>query len=65
MPKVHNTRKQRAELLLKRLEEGPAFGFSLRSWSFNPKEAKRRYKLWAETWIIPEVKALIKELNDK
>lgn len=64
MPKVVNTRKQRAAELLAMLERGP----SLRISGFAPltvKEIQEGYKLWVETWVIPELKALVPELKGK
>ena len=66
MPKVIDTRKQRARKLVKRLEEGPSFSHPFGSiGTMHPKEASEQYKIWASTWIIPELKQLIPELRAK
>jgi len=62
------TRKARAERLLKQLSRGPSF---LQADPFIPvhKELAAKlayhYRLWVETWIIPEVEGLIPELRKK
>jgi hypothetical protein len=62
MPKVTDTRKQRAAKLLERIERGP---------SFNPRtgepltteEAQRLYCVWMQSWILEDLKDLIPELR--
>jgi hypothetical protein len=63
MPKVTNTRKQRAAALLRTLETGPCLGFS--GMKMSPDEARRDTQLWLRTWVIPEVKRLVPELKPK
>lgn len=61
MPKTTNTRKQRADDLLKTLERGPSI--------FNPKksiveeEFRERYDLWFRTWILRQFIDLVPELR--
>lgn len=55
MPKRHDTRKQRAQLLQSRLTEGPVFDDTF-VFEFTPEEAKRGYSLWVRTWVLPELK---------
>ena len=56
------TRKQRAKILLKRLNEGPSLSMRLDGLSQLAQEEVRR---WLDSWILPEVKALIPELRDR
>jgi hypothetical protein len=63
MPKVENTRAQRAMELLQRLERGPSF--TEYSEGFTAPEASRQYQGWAEAWIIEELKALVPELRKR
>ena len=64
MPKVHNTRKQRAKELLKKLTRGPSiFGCGIET--LNEEEFASRWKIWTESWIIHELKYLIPELREK
>jgi hypothetical protein len=63
MPKVCNTRKQKAKELLERLERGPAF--SAVFCDFNQEEAIRQFRIWSKSWIIPVVKELIRELKEE
>lgn len=63
MPKVEGTRKQKAKELLDRLTRGPSYSDIGRA--FNVEEASSQYKMWAESWIIPEVLALVPELKVK
>jgi hypothetical protein len=64
MPKVIDTRKQKAKELLDMLERGPAFSDTFCE-SFTVDEAKRQYQLWTNSWIIPVAKRLIPELKEK
>ncbi len=57
MPKVYDTRKQRAIELLERLRRGPAH--------LEQSTPLESYQLWAESWIVPELKKLIPELKEK
>jgi hypothetical protein len=64
MPKVTDTRKQRAAVLRTRLARGPAFS----AFDFNAAQqqiAIDAYRLWAESWILPELDALVPELRKK
>ncbi len=63
MPKTINTRKQRAEELLKRLSTGPAFFNDSIGGPTTEESARKHYRLWAETWVIPLVKNLVPELR--
>lgn len=76
MPKVHNARRQRAKELLERATRGPAtdLTFCQLDCHFSlPDEQRKvitehfrnRYKLWAETWVVPELHYLIPELKDE
>lgn len=56
------TRKDRATELLRKLKEGPCFDH-FGGEEYTPAHAKYRYQLWASTWIIGELVALIPELK--
>jgi len=65
MPKVTGTRKQRAQKLLERIQNGPSFSdpasFGLEPLSVS--EASRQYRAWAQMWTLEELKALVPELR--
>lgn len=64
MPKVHDTRRQRANELLKHLERGPAFDeVTNKPWDDSWDGFPAQYKRWCESWIIPVVKELVPELK--
>jgi hypothetical protein len=74
MPKLTNTRAQRAAQLRKRLEIGPSINFiGLRLPSGHTidhadaaaieSEIRRRFQSWSETWLIPDAVSLIRELQ--
>jgi len=65
MPKVHNTRRQRAAELLRRLEEGPAFSSSLFNEAFTKATAADDYRIWVTSWVIPVVKQPVPELKER
>ena len=62
MPKVSNTRNHRALELLQRLEDGPSFS-DIFGEGMTTEEATKQFKIWATTWLIPEVKDLVLELR--
>jgi hypothetical protein len=62
MPKVSNTRKQRALQLLGRLREGPSFSPFQMSTSAR-RQASEQFKLWSGSWIIYELIDLVPELR--
>lgn len=59
------TRKQRAAELLERVRRGPALSDIGKSAEHGRAlaEAQRGYRIWADTWIIPGLVALIPELK--
>jgi hypothetical protein len=61
MPKVSNTRKQRALELLRRMHDGPAFGFT--GQTMKPDEVSEDYKTWVRSWILFEIIQLVPELR--
>jgi hypothetical protein len=61
MPRVYDTRKQRAVQLLLRLREGPAFGFGNKP--MTRKQAEQEYRLWSQSWMILELISLVPELR--
>lgn len=63
MPKTKGTRKQQALELLKDAQTGPRFDDTFAG-RYSPMHAKNEYLLWAETYIIPQLKKLIPELKE-
>jgi hypothetical protein len=65
MPKIDNTRKQRAIALLQRLRRGPSLATSRKSYS--PKEAEREFSFWLTDTIslvidiVPELQRMRKD----
>ena len=63
MPKVIDTRKQRAAKLLERIERGPSFNPPMAGEPLTTEEAQRLYRIWMQSWILEDSKALITELK--
>lgn len=66
MPKVRNTRRQRAALLLQKLTHGPSWGTLPPEAVLSDRaaeEATRQYRSWVQSWILPEVRDLLPELR--
>jgi len=67
MPKVHGTRKQKANELLRMVTNGPSFSLDFPHQSTERdkylKLAEKDYRLWANSWIIPKLKELVSELE--
>lgn len=64
MPKIHDTRKDKAKELLDLVLRGPATSFNI--FKHEPptdENINRQYKLWAETWVVPLLKELVPELK--
>lgn len=56
------TKPGRAGTLLRRLAAGPSFyaiGPGARDRMLTPEQAQAQYRLWAASWITPEVLALL------
>ena len=65
MPKTYSqTKKGRANELLKRLERGPDFR-TMYGEPLTAQDASRRYRLWAEVWVLDELRDLVPELRYK
>ncbi len=62
MPKVIDTREQRAAELLKLVKTGPALSRSFDGSKFTPEQALYHYHLWADTWVLPLINQLVPEL---
>ena len=62
MPKVTNTRKQRANELLERLKRGPSLS-AHRMGMHSAREAEAQVKIWLGSWVIHEVIDLVPELR--
>lgn len=60
---TNQTRKDRAEELLRRLEKGPTLPFYMEAEA--KKQAYESLRLWIQSWIVEEVKDLIPELRPK
>lgn len=63
MPKVIDTRKQRAAELQRMLTDGPHMAMPYEKLS--QEEIKQHYDLWFNTWIKRELMELIPELRKK
>jgi hypothetical protein len=63
MPRVTNTRKHVAARLRARLERGPEYIDHPARPAFTPEEAKRQYRIWAESWILDDLEQLVPELR--
>jgi hypothetical protein len=61
MPKVTDTRKQRAAELLKKVKQGPHFS-TIGGSQDTPTE---QYQRWAESWIVTELCDLVPELRKR
>lgn len=53
------TRKQRAQELLERIEGGPCFQ-EIPGIPFTVEEARRAYRVWAQTWVRDQAMALLR-----
>lgn len=64
MPKIRDTRKDKAQELLALVLRGPSTSFDIFKHE-PPTDANinRQYKLWAETWVVPMLKELVPELK--
>ena len=60
---MRNTRMARARELERRLVLGPAFRIGGHPTLFTPAEAASQYRRWVESWVLPEVCALVPELK--
>ena len=47
------------------LTKGPSLADNVDGSPYTPAQARYGYKLWAESWVIPLVKALVPELKKK
>lgn len=62
MPKVIDTRRQRAAKLLERIMHGPSFNPTTGG-PLTTEEAQRLYRIWMQSWILEDLKNLIPELK--
>lgn len=62
MPKVTNTRAQRAKELIDLVSRGPSFSDS-NVMEFTPAAAADCYRLWASMWVAPLLAQLVPELQ--
>ncbi len=72
MPRVTDTRKARAAELQKRATSGPDFGLTFSTADLTDqqkqileRELRDRYRLWAESWLLPPIKSLVPELRQE
>jgi hypothetical protein len=64
MPKVRDTRKQRAAKLARLLTEGPSFSEPFYTGeAFTAKLATQQYKNWSRSWVLAELFELVPELR--
>ena len=57
------TRKYRAREVRRRLALSPCFSYAIGGGELTPAEAAHQYKLWVESWILPELDDLLPELR--
>lgn len=66
MPKVHDTRKQKAAELMRLVTKGPSLSHSgFVDDPYTPQMAMESCKCWLESWVTPLVKELVPELRKK
>jgi hypothetical protein len=64
MPKIHDTRREKAAKLFKMVKNGPSFSNPFYSGEvFTVKEATAQYQRWAESWVIELLTELVPELR--
>lgn len=63
MPKVTNTRRERAAKLLERLQRGPHFVDPIPDEPLTADLASRAYRCWAQSWILDDLQDLVPELR--
>ena len=63
MPKITNTRKQRAAQLLERITRGPSFYMPFDGSPLTAEEVTRVYRGWAQSWILKDLTDLVPELR--
>lgn len=71
MPKVNGTRKQRAKELLATATRGPSISLTFVAADLSDEQKKvleaemaEGYRLWSQTWLLPELKRLVPELRE-
>ena len=64
MPKIGDTRKDKAEALFKRVMHGPHFSRT-GSEEFTPEGAIASYQRWAISWVLQDLVALVPELRGR
>lgn len=71
MPRVTGTRKLRAAELLDRATHGPDMGLTFSGAGLSAEQKKvleaelaNRYRLWSQSWLLPELKRLVPELRE-
>jgi hypothetical protein len=63
MPKVHNTRKERAVRLFRRLVDGPSLSEPFDGSAYTANQATVDYRRWSRSWIIGDLIDLVPELR--
>jgi len=58
-------RAERAAELLALLERGPHFGRPGQGEAYTKAEAQAIYRIWSQTWVLDELKALVPELRKR
>ena len=71
MPRVNGTKKQRAAELLDTATRGPALDLTFTEARLTDEqkqvleaELADRYRLWSQSWLLPELKRLVPELRE-
>lgn len=71
MPKVTGTKKQRAAELLATATRGPAISLTFSAAGLSDEQKKvleaelaDGYRLWSQSWLLPELKRLVPELRE-
>jgi hypothetical protein len=76
VPKVYDTRKEKAKEFMRLIANGPSTnltfigldcGFTLPKHQAEAIQNyySKHYKLWSQTWIVPLAKALVPELRER
>lgn len=66
MPKIHDTRMQKATQLFARIEHGPSIDLvGVDGIPITSLEYRRRYHAWFESWIREDLIRLVPELRTR
>ena len=62
MPKIYDTRKDKALALIRSVQQGPKLT-NFDHHELTIEEFEQHYKMWSQSWIIPALIELIPELK--